>query len=189
MTTKQAITDWLEVADKNLTNFTKSPFHEQLRTRDRDLYTKVFADKATTLKVLEGLFHKARKAKPFELTMSRIQAPLGCWELGKQSNPHGIRFVPSTGESDDEIAYRFVFMVVNARLLNPEDVIRHTCDNRKCLRPDHLIVGSAQENRQDDETRRYAGRGADGKGQVLITEIAEGVEVSIHPQRLDAGIE
>ena len=185
----QAIQDWLEVSDRNITNFTKSPFHDQLLTEKRAFYTEVFGKKDHVLQALSGLFRKAHKVDPFDLTMSRIQAPFGCWELGKQKEPHVIRFTLPNGDSVDEIAYRFVFIAVNARLLNPEDVIRHTCDNRKCLRPDHLIVGSAQENRQDDETRIYAGRGSEGKGQIITGEIARGVEISIYPQSLIAETE
>ena len=188
MTQTQAINDWLEVADKNIANFTKSPFHDQLLTEKRAFYTEVFRNKERTLKALSGLFHKAKKAKPFGLTMSRTQAPFGCWELGTQTSPHQIHFALPTGRDIKEDAYRFVFIVVNAQLLNSSDVIRHTCDNRKCLRPDHLLVGSHAENRQDDETRIYAGRGSMGKGQIITGEIARGVAISIYPQSLEKGI-
>lgn len=183
-THNQTIKDWLEVADRNITNFTKSPFHDQLLTRRRAFYTEVFRKKERALKALSGLFHKAHKAEPFDLTMSRIQAPFGCWELGTQIEPYSIKFVLPTGESEDELAYRFVFMAVNARLMNQEDFIRHTCDNRKCLRPDHIIIGTAQDNWYDNQQRIYAGRGSEGKGQIITGEIARGVEVSIHPQAL-----
>ena len=167
MTQTQAINDWLEVADKNIANFTKSPFHDQLLTEKRAFYTEVFRNKERTLKALSALFHKAEKAKPFDLTMSRTQAPFGCWELGTQTSPHQVNSVLPTGRATGEEAYRFVFIVVNAQLLNSSDFVRHTCYNRKCLRPDHLTVGSYAENRQDDETRIYAGRGSMGQPTIL----------------------
>ncbi len=38
-------------------------------------------------------------------------------------------------------------------------VIRHTCDNRQCINPDHLILGTHQDNVQDRVKR---GRSANG---------------------------
>ena len=189
MTQPKAINDWLEVADRNIANFTKSPFHDQLLTEKRAFYTEVFRNKERTLKALSALFHKAKKAKPFDLTMSRTQAPFGCWELGTQTSPHSINFVLTTGRGIEELAYRFVFIIVNAQLLNSSDFVRHTCDKRKCLRPDHLLIGSYAENRQDDEARIYAGRGSMGKGQIITGETARGVAVSIFPQSLVKGEE
>ena len=34
-------------------------------------------------------------------------------------------------------------------------VIRHTCDNKKCINPDHLILGTYKENTQDYMERQY----------------------------------
>jgi hypothetical protein len=148
----------------------------------------VFGDKEQALSALAGLFKAAHKAEPFDLRMSRTQAPFGCWELGTQTNPHTIVFtVPGQKEKYTELAYRFVFSVVNAQLLNTEDFIRHTCDNRKCFRPDHLLVGTAKQNRLDDAQRIYAGRGSEGKGQIIEGEIARGVAVNIFPQHLTKG--
>ena len=33
--------------------------------------------------------------------------------------------------------------------LNRHDVVRHTCDNTKCINPEHLIIGTQAENVQD----------------------------------------
>jgi len=37
--------------------------------------------------------------------------------------------------------------------------------NRACVCPDHLVIGSYQQNTQDEDERRYAGRDSKGRGQ------------------------
>ncbi len=48
-------------------------------------------------------------------------------------------------------------------------VIRHTCDNRKCINPNHLIIGTHQDNVKDRVKR---GRSAKGvrNGRSKLTE-------------------
>lgn len=35
------------------------------------------------------------------------------------------------------------------RKLEPNEVTRHTCDNKRCINPDHLIVGTQGDNIRD----------------------------------------
>ena len=48
-------------------------------------------------------------------------------------------------------------------------VVRHTCDNRKCCNPDHLILGTHADNARDREERK---RGAYGEknGAARLTQ-------------------
>lgn len=52
-------------------------------------------------------------------------------------------------------------------------VVRHTCDNRLCVNPEHLVIGSQADNVQDMHERgRASGVRAAGKdhGSVKLTE-------------------
>lgn len=47
-------------------------------------------------------------------------------------------------------------------------VVRHKCDNARCLNPDHLELGTHQDN-MDDKTKR----GRNAKGSKLSTKLTE----------------
>lgn len=42
--------------------------------------------------------------------------------------------------------HRFVYAVYNNKHLTQKDVIMHTCDNRICINPKHLVLGTIQTN-------------------------------------------
>lgn len=47
------------------------------------------------------------------------------------------------------------------RSLQPSEVCRHTCDNPRCIEPEHLVPGTHQDNVKDRVAR---GRTAHGQG-------------------------
>lgn len=62
-------------------------------------------------------------------------------------------------------AHRAAFYLVHKRL--PKDkMICHRCDNRACVRPDHLFEGNASDNARD----------AYYKGRLNITTISKGTQ-------------
>lgn len=48
-------------------------------------------------------------------------------------------------------------------------VVRHICDNTKCINPKHLVLGSQADNIQDRVTRGRCARGA-SQGLAKLTE-------------------
>jgi len=92
--------------------------------------------------------------------MSASRTLEGCWELKTHNNPKTVGIFNIT-----DYAYRFIPMVLNAELMGDREVVRHLCHNRACVCPDHLAIGSYQQNTQDENERRYAGRDSQGRGQ------------------------
>lgn len=56
-------------------------------------------------------------------------------------------------------AYRFIFCVLNEVAAGYDDVVRHRCNNRRCINPEHLEIGSRGENLQDE--REFSANGVD----------------------------
>ena len=71
------------------------------------------------------------------------------------------------------------------------EFVRHQCNNRKCILPSHLLAGSDRQNRDDEVSRVYSGRGSKGKGQGL--EFEDDIELSLlkpdQDEFLERGIE
>lgn len=76
-------------------------------------------------------------------------------------------------------------------------VIRHTCDNRRCINPNHLVLGSHQDNVKDRVLRGRSAKGeANGRSklterQVLAiykdkknTRVELGIKYNVHRQAI-----
>ena len=154
---------WLTRGAINLVAFRRSPFHKALRSPSRDHYTQLFEDyPEETLAKVEVLLRDARQKEPMPQSMSASRTLEGCWELKTHDNPKTLTI---NGFAD--FAYRFVPIVLTADLMGERELVRHLCHNRACVCPDHLVIGTYQQNAQDEDERLYAGRGPKGKGQNL----------------------
>jgi len=152
---------WIEEGKRNLAQFQRSPFHEALRNESRDSYTTLFETHPTeALAKVRDLLVAAKIKDPLPPSMSASRTLEGCWELKTHNNPKTVGIFNIT-----DYAYRFIPMVLNAELMGDREVVRHLCHNRACVCPDHLAIGSYQQNTQDENERRYAGRDSQGRGQ------------------------
>lgn len=70
----------------------------------------------------------------------------GCREWQKALNNDGYGLIRNGAKivSAHRLAYELANGPIPAGLL-----VRHTCDNRKCVNPDHLLVGTNQDNTRD----------------------------------------
>ncbi len=89
----------------------------------------------------------------------------GCWEWtgclinrDTKSRAHTYGQL-RTGQKTRELAHRVSFKVFNGKIPKGK-VVMHTCDNGPCFNPEHLSIGTHQDNMVDAlEKGRFHGRG------------------------------
>lgn len=167
------VEDCQRTARESLTEWDRGILHEELRTPTRDAYTLLFekhSEEAVKLMVSKLTDAKKAKQEPTQ-HMQDIASTGSCWELGTQEKPDKVRISLGNHHHIDTLTYRFIVMVYNGIFLETEEFVRHQCNNRACIRPSHLLSGTNQENRQDEVSRVYSGRGSRGRGQGLDLEL------------------
>jgi len=84
----------------------------------------------------------------------------GCWHFTKGAKPDGYRFF-SYGEGPTYgqwYAHRYSWFLANGKIPKGME-IAHRCDNRACVRPDHLFLATHLENMQDMKAKGRGWRG------------------------------
>lgn len=82
------------------------------------------------------------------------ESDTGCWLWSKSKDMNGYSvgslINPATGKKKAVNQFhRHVYMAYKGEIKSCSPIIRHTCNNRNCINPDHLIAGTSRQNTQD----------------------------------------
>lgn len=70
------------------------------------------------------------------------------WQLALSGNGYGVFSVCRSSHSTTILAHRVAFFLFWG--IDPQDyLVLHECDNRKCCNPNHLFVGTYDDNNKD----------------------------------------
>jgi hypothetical protein len=110
---------------------------------------------------------KDRFHKKYEIKES------GCWIWtgGARSNARGVLYPRHWLDNKTSCgAHRFSYRLKNGEI--PKGMyVCHNCDTPMCVNPDHLFIGTHQDNMNDMVVKRrsFFGRGEDKKGRAKLT--------------------
>lgn len=82
--------------------------------------------------------------------MSKVKFSNGCWEWTGYLTKSGYGKVSVDGYK--WLAHRYAYQQWNGPLIDGL-VIMHECDNKKCVRPNHLTQGTTAKNNADAHAR------------------------------------
>lgn len=103
------------------------------------------------------------KPKPLAERLSKwkLGGPNGdCWEWqGMINNKNGYGYMYYKGRTQQVHRLSYAYYNQGADMEGKD--VRHTCDNRRCMNPSHLLLGSRKENMADAIERDRLLRGED----------------------------
>jgi hypothetical protein len=102
------------------------------------------------LKIPENSDSKIKSV--IERLNSKLTINGDCWEWEGYRDKNGYGEI-WFGNANYRIP-RIVCHLTQGMPLDSKNQVRHTCDNPSCFNPEHLVQGSAMDNRRDSQKRR-----------------------------------
>lgn len=96
---------------------------------------------------------KGKPITPTEIRFAQkyeVNPVTGCWEWQACTNNIGYGFIRDSGKM--RTAHRVSYELFKG-LIPAGKIVCHTCDNPKCVNPDHLWIGTNKDN-YDDMVRK-----------------------------------
>lgn len=113
------------------------------------------------------IYTKTPQAVRFAKLVSKTQTSDGCTEWTGRIDRHGYgRFRSPSGRVVQ--AHRAAWEIANGQI--PDGLyVLHTCDNRRCVNPSHLFLGTRKDNNNDMLIKKRGARG-EKNGNAKLTK-------------------
>lgn len=135
------------------------------------LYRRLLARRAGLGKTSRTRISRSTPA-PVRLAEKSYVRANGCVEYGGKLFPNGYGSILYCGRNC--LAHRLSFAFANGldpiRDLCRGDVVRHSCDNKRCINPDHLLIGTHADNAADAVARHRVRLGGERREAKLTDE-------------------
>ena len=96
-----------------------------------------------------------------------------CWEWQNAIQSHGYGSVSIGKKGKTALAHRVAYYLTNGDFPTSLCVL-HECDNRRCCNPNHLFLGTIQDNNRDMfEKSRHAHGERNGNSKLTIKDVEE----------------
>jgi len=115
----------------------------------------------------------ARQTELFWKKVDRLSAPDGCWTWTGclHQKGYGRLSISYDGRCWQALAHRVSMYLATGTPPQSDMLVCHRCDNPRCVRPDHLFLGTVQDN-ADDMWAKGRNRSTAGEqnGRSVLTE-------------------
>jgi len=103
----------------------------------------------------------------FRLLRKAVKTDSGCWKYtgGLNGRGYGNIWVDGTTRSAHVVSYELHKGPIPAGMN-----VCHSCDNKKCINPRHLFLGTTQDNIDDMIAKGRDGFKRERNGRALLTE-------------------
>lgn len=114
-----------------------------------------------------------------------IEGDTGCWIWKKACGSGGYGVTWYNGET--VYAHRMSYFAFNGEY-DKTFIVRHTCDNPACVNPNHLVLGTDQDNSSDMVARCRSARGSRNSKAKLTEDIIPAIRESCLSSRTLANL-
>lgn len=114
------------------------------------------------------------KQKDIDRFWSKVKKQDSCWGFNSAADRdgyHATSYIDVNGTRRKVGAHRFMMMVLG-HVIPPGHVVCHHCDNPGCVNPNHLFIGTVNDNNQDKVRKgRQSSFPGSKNGQAKLDEI------------------
>lgn len=115
-----------------------------------------------------------------------IKQENGCWIYSGAKDADGYGMFWFNGKTKG--AHQFSAKALGKHILKKGDQVCHRCDTPSCCNPDHLFVGSTQDNTADRDLKNRTAKGSNVGTSVYNEEIIKSIKDAYNTRKHYRGI-